>query len=57
MNVKGISLRDYFAAKAMQAFLTNGNWSIDSSLLRSCDIPEAAYRMADEMIEVRNAKR
>lgn len=45
----GMTLRDYFAAKAMQGFMTNGQftdreWSGEA---------EAAYRVADAMLKAR----
>lgn len=53
-----ITLRDYFAAKAMQGFITNDN------LLRSAShylpegseysIAQLAYDQADAMLEVRD---
>jgi hypothetical protein len=47
---KGMSIRDYFAAKAMQA-LSNGEWpDARDSLL----IAERAYAMADAMIKARS---
>lgn len=49
----GMTLRDYFAAKAMQSFLIN-------SPPKDYDSPysewaEDAYQMADAMLEARNA--
>jgi hypothetical protein len=47
----GMSLRDYFAAKAMQAFLIE-------LYLRPEDLPSLAvssYMMADAMLEVRKS--
>ena len=47
----GMDLRDYFAAKAMQAMIgqcTNGNFD-------DFVIAEQAYQMADFMIEERNS--
>ena len=42
-----VTLRDYFAAKAMQAMLTaSDDW-------RESRIAELAYEMADAMIETR----
>ena len=43
---QGMTLRDYFAAKAMQVFLTNERTtrSVDAS---------ASYEMADAMMEAR----
>jgi len=46
---KGISLRDYFAAKAMQAVLTNHK-------LEDCDddvVAKNCYQMADFMLKAR----
>ena len=40
----GMSLRDYFAAKAMQSMVSYKNPD---------EIPEAAYRIADAMLEAR----
>ena len=50
---KGMSLRDYFAAKAMQGILTatltpNTVWSQD-------DAAETAYNVADAMMKERQA--
>ena len=47
---EGMDLRDYFAAKAMQALVTqqdwfNGDWHLEAS---------AAYEIADKMMEARN---
>jgi hypothetical protein len=43
----GMTLRDYFAAKAMQAWLTG----VDSPLEEKC--VEFAYRIADAMLKAR----
>lgn len=45
----GMTLRDYFAAKAMQAYLTapDTGWSFD-------EVAGAAYEMADAMLEERS---
>ncbi len=52
---KGMTLRDYFAAKAMQADIFNatakiefeiGHWNLDAIAIR-------AYKMADEMMKAR----
>lgn len=48
---RGMDLRDYFAAKAMQAIIEN--WEahkVESEL----DLANKAYRHADAMIEARN---
>ncbi len=47
---EGMDLRDYFAAKGMQALVTqqdwfNGDWHLEAG---------AAYEIADKMMEARN---
>lgn len=49
MNSDEMTLRDYFAAKAMQALL----WSPDAGLESKEDVCTAAYEYADEMMEAR----
>jgi len=48
----GMTLRDYFAAKAMQAFLIELYFSPPDGLQ---EIAVLAYRQADAMLEARNA--
>ena len=43
----GMTLRDYFAAKVMQAML-GSNWT-----LKDEEIPARAYKMADLMMKAR----
>jgi len=43
---RGMTLRDYFAAKAMQTFLLDKRASMQDDAV-------AAYRMADAMLEAR----
>jgi len=48
-HTEGMTLRDYFAAKAMQAIITNHK-------LEDCDdfvVAANAYQMADFMLEAR----
>ncbi len=50
---EGMDLRDYFAAKAMQALVTqqdwfNGDWHLEAG---------AAYEIADKMMEARNGNK
>ena len=45
----GMDLRDYFAAKAMQALL----WNPDRALDDKEDVVLAAYEYADEMLKAR----
>ena len=47
----GMDLRDYFAAKAMQAILVNRN---DAVYLES--LPKICYQWADAMMKVREQK-
>ena len=49
---QGMTLRDYFAAKALQAMLSDPVWrsNNDSGL-----IAHFAYKMADAMLEARKA--
>lgn len=42
----GMTLRDYFAAKAMQGIQSRVNWQLK-------DVAELAYKQADEMMKVR----
>jgi hypothetical protein len=44
----GISIRDYFAAKAMQTIAANPHWTEEG-------IAEAAYKQADAMLKAREA--
>jgi hypothetical protein len=46
----GMTLRDYFAAKAMHGYLSDYEWHSEVSLQ---DTAVAAYRMADEMLKAR----
>ena len=46
----GMSLRDYMAAKAMQAFLSDPEWRQEMDLNETAF---AAYRMADAMLKAR----
>lgn len=47
----GMTLRDYFAAKAMQSFLSEyGTKCDDSNLL---DVAKSSYRQADAMLKAR----
>jgi hypothetical protein len=45
----GMSLRDYFAAKAMQGLI----WNTDLDLDTREDLAEVAYAYADAMLKVR----
>jgi hypothetical protein len=47
---KGMTLRDYFAAKAMQGYLGSPEWLREVSPQGTA---EAAYRVADAMLKAR----
>jgi hypothetical protein len=47
----GMTLRDYFAAKAMQSLM----WDKDLDLDNRSDVAEVAYAYADEMLKARKA--
>ena len=47
----GMSLRDYFAAKAMQAYFTDPNCGFSIEHINAGT--EAAYRIADSMLKAR----
>jgi hypothetical protein len=49
---KGMSLRDYFAAKAMQGLYSDPEWRIDMDF---SDTAYAAYNQADAMLKAREA--
>jgi hypothetical protein len=46
----GMSLRDYFAAKAMQAMAS------EATLWKHSEIPDKAYKLADAMLATRQPK-
>ena len=48
----GMHLRDYFAAHAMQALLSDTDWRIDMDIE---DTAKAAYMTADAMLKAREA--
>ena len=51
---EGMTLRDYFAAKAMQAWMTG--WATDRpSMLRADVMADKAYEAADAMLKAREA--
>jgi hypothetical protein len=47
---QGLSIRDYFAAKAMQGYLGSPEWLREVSPQGTA---EAAYRVADAMLKAR----
>ena len=50
-NTRGMSLRDYMAAKAMQGMYANGSFPTGIML----DTAKEAYEMADAMLKAREA--
>lgn len=50
---EGMTLRDYFAAKAMQNFLSTVGWNSDQKWFD--EISVGAYRMADAMLKHRDS--
>ena len=51
---EGMTLRDYFAAKAMQKMLgseVEAKWMLNT--FNTTSVSEAAYRMADSMLKAR----
>ena len=46
----GMTLRDYFAAKAMQAMLSDPDWRQDMDFV---DTAAAAYKQSDAMLKAR----
>ena len=49
---EGMTLRDYFAAKAMQGFISDPDWRVD---MMPDETARAAYHQADEMLKAREA--
>lgn len=48
---QGMTLRDYFAAKAMQSFTNEVGWKSDQKWFD--EIAKGAYRQADAMMKAR----
>lgn len=49
-ELRGMTLRDYFAAKAMQGLLGSGTYE---GLVNIADVALYSYKMADAMLKVR----
>ena len=49
---EGMTLRDYFAAKAMQGYVSDPDWRSD---MGPSDTAFAAYQLADAMLKARGA--
>jgi hypothetical protein len=52
IDQNGMTLRDYFAAKAMQGLLASGNLP---KTMPDADLAECAYALADAMLKAREA--
>lgn len=50
---KGMTLRDYFAAKAMQALITSRHTDYENGWYAEDAVASTAYNMADAMMEAR----
>ena len=50
LSHRGMTLRDYFAAKAMQGFLANANLKTEKGTQR---LTEVCYEVADAMLKAR----
>lgn len=51
LHITGMTMRDYFAAKAMQGLLANP----ECPLKPLDEVPQASYKMADAMLKAREA--
>lgn len=49
----GITVRDYFAAKAMQALITSRHTDYENGWYAEDAVASTAYKMADAMLEAR----
>lgn len=51
-RVHGLTMRDYFAAKAMQGFVSDPDWRVD---MMPDETARAAYAQADAMLKARQS--
>lgn len=51
--IGGLSMLDYFAAKAMQAYISSDKWREEATYF---DTAQSAYSMADAMLQARKVK-
>lgn len=60
ITIGGMSLRDYFAAKAMQGMISahnqNGEWTGCGDIKMNEILSETAYSIADAMLKAREEK-
>ena len=52
-DMTGMTLRDYFAAKALQGMLASGNLP---KTMPDADLAECVYNLADAMLKARETK-
>lgn len=52
-DVDGISMRDYFAAKAMQALITSRHTDYENGWYDEERVADSSYKMADAMLKAR----
>lgn len=52
---EGMTLRDYFAAKAMQALITSRHTDYENGWYDEAMVAASAYDMADAMLKAREA--
>ena len=52
-NEKGMDLRDYFAAQAMQSLIAISTKAIADELITSKNVVDASYQWADAMMKAR----
>jgi hypothetical protein len=55
-NERGMDLRDYFAAKAMQSLITISTKAIADELITSKNVVDASYQWADAMMKARERR-
>jgi hypothetical protein len=53
VELPGMALRDYFAAKYLQGFLASPDFEKEYGKLSRKDVAELAYKMSDAMMEAR----
>ena len=51
----GMTLRDYFAAKAMQGWLTTYTGDVTCFMVSTTAVAKFSYQMADAMLKAREA--
>jgi hypothetical protein len=51
----GMSLRDYFAAKALQSIMGKSDMLLPDWALHDLDVAEVAYEFADAMLKARQS--